>query len=82
MTRSKLDGVRQECQLDPARDRLSELVLDRDGHAASGREGAVRLDDPEGHEQAGNRRAVVDPAERIGDAAEGLRPVNRLVRDR
>ena len=50
--------------------------------AAGQRERPVRLDDPERHEQARDGRAVVDPAERVGDAAERLGPVDGLVRHR
>ena len=52
---------------------LGELVLGRDGHATGQGERAIRLDDPERDEEAGDGRAVVDPAERVGDPLERLR---------
>ena len=58
------------------------VVLGRDRDAAGHRERPVRLDDPERDEQARDGRAVVDPAQRVGDAAERLRPADGLVADR
>jgi hypothetical protein len=40
------------------------------------------LDDAEGIEPAGDRGAVVDAPERLGDAGDGLRPAHLLDRDR
>ena len=60
----------------------ASLVRGRDDDAAGERQRPVRLDDPERHEQPGDRRAVVDPAERVGDAPERLRSVDGLVADR
>ena len=80
--RSSTGCVRQG-ELDPAaRPRGRASYSARDRHAARRRQSAVRLDDAERHEQARDRRAVVDAAERVADAAQGLRLMDGLVRDR
>src|SRR5438093_10232087 len=70
VTRPELDRVAEEGELDPTPDRLGEPELDRDRDAAGKRQGAVGLDDPERAEQAGDRRAVVDWADRVGGALD------------
>ena len=82
MARPQLDRVAQERELDPPPDRLGEPELGGDRDAAGEREGAVGLDDPERDEQAGDRRAVVEAADRVGDPADRLGSVDRVVADR
>ncbi len=53
------------------------VIRGRDDDAAGERERPVRLDDAERHEQPRDRRAVVDPAERIGDAPQRRRADGR-----
>ena len=71
-------GLAPAKRLDPQRDRVRLPVLVGDLPAARERRLAVRLDDAEGVERAGNRRAVVERAKRRGDAAQELRRAHRL----
>ena len=82
VARPQLDRVRQEGHLDPAADRRGLVVRRRDDDATLERERPIRLDDPERHEQPGDRRPVVDPAQRIGDSPERVGLVDGLVTDR
>ena len=72
---------REQRQLDPP-DGLGQLVLGRDRDAPRLRQRAVRLDDPERHEQPGDRRAVVEAAEGLCDAGERVGTMDRLDADR
>ena len=74
-------GSARRAQLDPPADRAGASSYSG-GMATprAERERPVRLDDPERHEQARDRRPVVDPAERVGDPPERLGSVDRLVR--
>ena len=58
------------------------LVLGRDRDAARLGQRPVRLDDAERDEQPGDRRAVVDAAERVGDAGQRLGLADLGLRDR
>ena len=82
VARPQLDRVRQEGHLDPAADRRGRVVRRRDGDPARERQRPIRLDDPKRHEQPGDRRPVVDPAQRVGDPPERLGSVDGLVADR
>ena len=73
-------GVVQEGALDAPADRVRPSYAGGIGTPRAMRQRAVGLDDPERDEQAGDGRAVVDAAERVGHAAQRRGLVDRLVR--
>ena len=82
VARPQLERIGQQRDLDPPADGRRQVVLERDDDAAGQGQGPVGVGDAERDEQARDRRAVVDPPEGVGDAAERLRPVDGLVGDR
>ena len=79
--RSSIGAVRQASSIRRAIDWASSYSGGI-AHAACQRERAIRLDDPERHEQARDRRAVVDPAQRRADGAQPLRLAHLRLGDR
>jgi hypothetical protein len=75
----ELDRVGQERLFDQPADLPGALVGGRDRHASLGRQRPVCLADPQRDEQARDRRAIMDPTQRVRDAAERLGLADGLV---